>query len=123
MDGMYGWCCVAGGRISRRARRHSSISERGLLGAAGHRPRVLRGAAALRSATLGSAALRGTAALLTAPGALAATLRGGRLAGPRVVAAPAEPPAATAAGHPGDLGRGVLQAGADLVDVELHDGA
>src|SRR3954447_19715041 len=106
------------------------ISERGFFRPAGHRPRVL--CRTTLGAALRSAAALGGAALLATPRALAATLAAppaaalgrDRLAGPRVVAAAAETAtAATSAGHPGDLGRGVLQAGADLVDVEVHDGA
>src|SRR3954464_4645900 len=64
------------------------VSERGFLGPAGHGPRVL-GRAALGAALGSAAALRGTAALLAAPRALAAASLGGSrlaLAGPRVVA-------------------------------------
>src|SRR4051812_22552904 len=109
-----------------QAQQRAVRSERGFFGPAGHRPRVL--CRTTLGAALRSAAALGGAALLATPRALAATLAAalgrGRLAGPRVIAAAAETAtAATSAGHPGDLGRGVLQAGADLVDVELHDGA
>src|SRR5690349_20237997 len=92
-------------------------SERGLVVGGGSRrgPRV---------------ALTAPGALLTAPvaaGRLAATLGAGRLAatlaGPRV-AAPAEAAATAAPAGAGGLlhlGGGVLQAGTDLLDVDLED--
>src|SRR5690242_18255797 len=103
-------------------------SEGGLVAGTGSGPRVLlrlplrSTPAALRTA--GRAALGpalGAAlgsALLAAPGAAAAL---GGAGGPRVVAAGVA--AATTARGARDLGGGVAQARADLVDVELHDRA